>query len=170
MTEDGGQTIRAADSEHAPTSDRRALLFDPDLFFAVKVGATLKHIGIETTTVRQLADWERLLTSERFAIALVNTAARGVDWRQAIGAARASGLPVVAYGSHVDTETMAQARSAGATRVIANSKLVADLPAIVEQTLRRSGHVDLAGDAGDAGGGADEAAPTRDRDSLGRDS
>jgi hypothetical protein len=113
------------------------LLLDPDLFFAVKVSATLKHVGIETTTVRQMAEWTRRLAGERFDIALVNTAARGVEWQAAIGAAREAGLPVIAYGSHVDAEAQALARAAGATRVIANSKLAADLPAIIEQTLQR---------------------------------
>lgn len=118
--------------------ERRALLLDPDLFFAVKVSATLKHLGFVTTTARQLADWTRRLQGERFDIALVNTAARGVEWAEAIGAARDAGLPIIAYGSHVDSEAQAQARAAGATRVIANSKLAADLPAIVERTLQRA--------------------------------
>ena len=125
---------------------RRALLLDPDLFFAVKVSATLKHIGVETTTVRQLAEWSRRLESERYTLALVNTAARGVAWQEAIGAARAVRLPVIAYGSHIDTEAQAQARAAGATRVIANSKLAADLPAIVEQTLARSAEGQASGE------------------------
>lgn len=118
---------------------RRALLLDPDLFFSVKVTATLKHLGFTTATVRQAAEWTRRLSAESFDIALVNTAAQGTDWRGAIASAREAGLPVIAYGSHVDTETQAQARAAGATRVIANSKLAADLPTIVEQTLRRFG-------------------------------
>lgn len=129
--DDGGQAPPGA-------LTRRALLLDADLFFSVKVSATLKHIGVETTTVRQLAEWTQRLTEGGFDLALVNTAARGAEWEQAIGAAREAGLPVIAYGSHVDTETMAQARVAGASRVIANSKLAADLPAIVEQTLRRA--------------------------------
>lgn len=127
---------------------RRALLLDPDLFFAVKVGAMLKHVDMETTTVRQLADWARRLRSERFDIALVNTAARGVEWEQAIGAAREASVPVIAYGSHVDIEAQAQARAAGATRVIANSKLAADLPAIIEQTLQRARSTDSPDGAG----------------------
>ena len=126
---------------------RRALLLDPDLFFAVKVSATLKHIGLETTTVRQLEEWSRRLQSERYALALVNTAARAIAWQEAISAAREAGLPVIAYGSHIDTEAQTQARSAGATRVIANSKLAADLPAIVEQTLARSGRDQASGEA-----------------------
>ncbi len=49
-------------------------------------------------------------------------------------------MPVIAFGSHVDLETQAEARKAGATRVIANSKLAADLPGIVERALRTAPH------------------------------
>jgi DNA-binding NtrC family response regulator len=159
--EPGGEPERDASSalttQGAP--ERRALLLDPDLFFAVKVGATLKHIGIATTTVRTSGEWTRRLAAERFDLALVNTAARGVEWEQAIGAARAFGLPVIAYGSHVDTETMAQARAAGATRVIANSKLAADLPAIVAQTLQRAARVSDLASAESASAAARDHAP-----------
>lgn len=116
---------------------RRALLLDSDLFFSVKVAATLKHLDFVTVTVRQAADWARRLSEERFDIALVNTAAQATDWRGAIASARDAKVPVIAYGSHVDTDSQAQARAAGATRVIANSRLAADLPTIVEQTLQR---------------------------------
>jgi DNA-binding NtrC family response regulator len=128
-------------SDGAPPQppQRYALLLDPDLFFAVKVGAMLKRIGFETTTVRRTADWAQRVAEGRYSVALVNTAASGAGWREAITDARAAGLPVIAYGSHVDVETQAEARAAGATRVIANSKLATDLPAIVEQTLRRAG-------------------------------
>lgn len=125
-------------TEPAPPAPRRALLLDPDLFFAVKVVALLKRIGFETTTVRRDPEWPLRVAEEGASIALVNTAARGLDWRAAIATARQAGLPVIAYGSHVDVETQAEARAAGATRVIANSKLAADLPEIVEQTLRRA--------------------------------
>jgi hypothetical protein len=46
-------------------------------------------------------------------------------------------VPLVAYGPHVDVETQEQARQAGATAVIANSKLASDLPGVVARTLRR---------------------------------
>ncbi|HEX8727949.1 MAG TPA: response regulator [Ktedonobacterales bacterium] len=126
----------AAPSQPAP---RYALLLDSDLFFAVKVSAMLKRIGFETTTVRRTPEWAQRVAEGRYSVALVNTAAPGAGWREAITAAHVAGLPVIAYGSHVDVETQAEARAAGATRVIANSKLAADLPSIVEQTLRRAG-------------------------------
>jgi DNA-binding NtrC family response regulator len=114
------------------------LLLDTDLFFVVKVRTTLKHAGYDVQTARSLVDFTRRLAADSPALALVNTAIAGVDWRAAIVAARAANIPVIAFGSHVDTQTQQEARQAGATRVIANSRLAADLPNIVARALRAS--------------------------------
>lgn len=112
------------------------LLLDTDLFFAVKIADTLKHAGYTTRTVRSEADFARLLGEAPPAVAIVNTAARGIDFRHAIQLARAAAVPVVAFGSHVDVETQEAARRAGATRVIANSRVASDLPGVLERALR----------------------------------
>ena len=114
------------------------LLLDSDLFFSVKVTDTLKHAGYATRTVRRADDFARALADDAPpAVALVNTAARGIDWRAGSAAAVARGVPVVAFGAHVDLDTQAEARRLGATSVIANSKLASDLPGVVARTLRR---------------------------------
>ena len=120
------------------TSLPSVILLDTDLFFVVKVRTTLQHAGYDVRTARSLADFTRRLVADSPALALVNTAIAGVDWRAAIVAAREAHIPVIAFGSHVDLETQQAARDAGATRVIANSKLAADLPAIVARTLQAS--------------------------------
>lgn len=118
------------------------LLLDNDLFFVVKVTDTLKHAGHTTAAVRTLEDFSRRLdpgdTAAKPDLALVNTAARGLDFRAAIAQARAAAVPVIAFGSHVDLATQEEARRAGATRVIANSRLASDLLGIVDRALRRS--------------------------------
>jgi len=132
----------------APT--KQALLLETDLFFQVKVVDTLKHSGFTTRATRRLDDFLRGLGAEatnaepaaRPDIVLVDTAARGVDWQAAIRAARAAGTPVVAFGSHVDLATQEAARQAGATSVIANSKLASDLPGVVERALRKGAGYD----------------------------
>ncbi|HUY76219.1 MAG TPA: hypothetical protein VMV29_05585 [Ktedonobacterales bacterium] len=140
-----------ATDEVAASPLRQVLLLETDLFFQVKVVDTLKHSGFTTRTTRTLDEFLRWLGSNdqgragddgaehslRPDIALVNTAARGVDWQAAIRAARAVGAPVVAFGSHVDLATQEAARQAGATSVIANSKLASDLPGVVERALRK---------------------------------
>lgn len=117
----------------------RALLLDGDLFFAVKVADTLKHAGYTTRTARRAEDFAAALADERPDVALVNAGARGVDWRAAVEAARAARVPVVVYAPHVDVAIHEAARAAGATSVIANSKLAADLPGVVARALRRMG-------------------------------
>ena len=128
-------TAAAPDAVSVPS---RALLLDNDLFFVTKITDTLKHAGWTTTTARRLEDFVRRLGENRPELALVNTAVRGVDWQTAIRTAREADVPVIAFVSHVDLETQVAARQAGASRVIANSKLV-DLPGIVARTVRRAG-------------------------------
>jgi DNA-binding NtrC family response regulator len=123
-------------SQEGPEGRTQVLLLDTDLFFAVKIADTLKHAGYVTRTVRSEADFARVLDEAPPALAMVNTAARGIDFQRAIQRARAAAVPVVAFGSHVDVETQEAARRAGATRVIANSKVASDLPGVVERTLR----------------------------------
>ncbi len=133
---------RDAQSTPAPRDESdagppRALLLDSDLFFAVKVTETLKHAGYTTRTARRSEDFAAALTEYRPAVALVNAGTRGVNWRVAIERARSEGVPVVVYAPHVDVETHEAARAAGATSVIANSKLASDLPGVVARALRR---------------------------------
>lgn len=128
----------------APT----ALQLDNDLFFAVKVADTLKHAGYATRTARTAADFATALTANKPTVALVHIGARGLDWRAALLAAGQGGVPVVAYGSHVDTAAQEEARALGATSVIANSKLASDLIGVVRRTLSRA-----------ASAGADANAP-----------
>jgi DNA-binding NtrC family response regulator len=118
------------------TALKPVILLDTDLFFVVKVRTTLQHAGYDVQIARSLADFTRRLAADAPALALVNTAIVGVDWRAAIEAAREAQIPSIAFGSHVDLETQQAARDAGATRVIANSKLAADLPGIVARTLQ----------------------------------
>ena len=119
-----------------PSAGQGAVLLDNDLFFVAKVTETLRHAGMTTRAARTLADFTRLLAEGAAVVALVNTAARGLDWRAGIAAARAAAVPVIAFGAHVDLATQAEARQLGATRVIANSKLASDLPGIVARVLR----------------------------------
>lgn len=136
----GGESGRAAEATprtEQEATPRRALLLDGDLFFAVKVADTLKHAGYTTRTTRRTEDFAAALASERPEVALVNAGARGVDWRAAVEMARAADVPVVVYAPHVDVATHEAARAAGATSVIANSKLAADLPGVVARALRR---------------------------------
>jgi len=58
--------------------------------------------------------------------------------RTEIRLARAHGVPVLAFGSHMDLEAREKALSAGALRVVANSKFTSDMPGLVQRMLSES--------------------------------
>lgn len=120
------------------TKLRHLVALENDLFFAVKIQDTLNRAGFLTRITRTASDFRTLLLGGGYALALVNTAARGIDWRAGVAAAREAGVPVIAYGPHVDLDTQAEARAAGVARVIANSRLT-ELPALVERVIARAG-------------------------------
>jgi DNA-binding response OmpR family regulator len=114
------------------------LALERDLFFAVRMRDTLQHHDIAVITARTLPAFEQHLQAtgpEKPALVIVNTATRGVDWEAAIRAARAQGLPVLAFGSHMDLEARQKALQAGAQKVVANSKFTSDMPGLVRRLL-----------------------------------
>lgn len=120
---------------------KHILALEKDLFFSVKMRDTLRHYEMEVKTVRTLAAFEQGLAAggdEKPALAIVNTATQGVDWEAAIRQAWANGLPVLAFGSHMDLEARAKALQAGAQRVVANSKFTSDMPGLVQRMLSES--------------------------------
>ncbi len=115
------------------------LALEKDLFFAVKIRDTLRHHDMEVTTVRTLPALEERLTAtgaDKPALVIINIAIKGVDWESAIRTARQQGLPVLAFGSHMDLEARARALEAGAQKVVANSKFATDMPGLVTRMLQ----------------------------------
>ncbi len=104
----------------APT----VLLFCTDLMFGVQLQNMARGAGVRHVTVRPGGDLPR------GDMMVVDLASRG-DWEGAVRQAKSRGIPVVAFGPHMDSEGRRKAREAGASRVLANSNLTRDLPAIL---------------------------------------
>ena len=131
--------MAARDTSGQPTSEQvetLALLFNNDVFFTVKITETLKHAGVATRVVRRLTDYQQTLQTVVPGIVLINTV-RTDGWQDALDLAATAGIPSLAFGSHVDLETQAEARRHGATGVIPNSRLTQELPEILARTIAR---------------------------------
>ncbi len=117
----------------------RILALEKDLFFSVRIRDTLQQHGMEVSTVRTLPAFEQGLQAEQKpALAIINTATKGVDWEAAIRAASSQGIPVLGFGSHMDLDARAKALAAGATKVVANSKFTSDMVGLVTRILNNS--------------------------------
>ena len=132
-----------SEAEHEDAQPR-ALLFYTDLMFGVQLLNMARKAGFEAVTVKP----DRTDARQEGSVLVVDMGARA-DWEGAIRHARAGGIPVIAFGSHMDTEARRRAREAGAARVLTNSNLARDLPGILrglrEGGSTGAGMVDTAG-------------------------
>lgn len=99
------------------------LLYCTDLMFGVQLQNMARVAGLRYLTARPNAPLPDA------GMMVVDLASRG-DWEAAIREMAGRGVKVVAFGPHMDTEGRRRAKEAGAFRVLANSNLMRDLPAI----------------------------------------
>jgi CheY-like chemotaxis protein len=117
---------------------RRVLAVVPDLFFATKIAATAKALGVALVTSsphRAAAAFaDAAERGEPFALVLLDLhAPGGVLGRVAEirGTPAAPRAPVVGFYSHVDTERRQAALAAGVDHVLPRSAFTLRLPQIL---------------------------------------
>ena len=148
----------------ADTVGTRIVAFVRDLFFAVRIGNTLRPLGYRVDIVNSEAGLRRALDQGQGSPAsvIVDLAFPAIDPPGRIAALKADpatrAVPVLAFGSHLDHPARAAAKAAGADRVVANSQLADDLPGLVARLTRRA-PVAVTAAAADAvvSGAADDA-------------
>lgn len=110
-----------------------------DLMFLSRIREAGRAAGIEVRAVRGASE---LLEAARndARLVLVDADSERLPWQAAIAALRADAaaatLPVVAFVSHVRADRAEAARLAGATRVLARSAFVKELPELVAQAAQ----------------------------------
>jgi CheY-like chemotaxis protein len=115
-------------SEPAPTAPPGLLLSD-DLIFASRIAGTARTLGREMRQVRTTERLADLADQLQARCVIVDLAFPGLDLpglMQRLGSA--GKRRVVAYGAHVDAESLKAARAAGCDPVLPRSKFVEDLP------------------------------------------
>lgn len=117
------------------------LLLCDDLLFASRITGEARALGLSVKPARSL---EQLLDLARQAppsCVLVDLAFPGLvlpDLFRGLGELGDPPPRVVAYGSHVDTESLRSARLAGCDPVLPRSKFVEELPRALPQWLTPS--------------------------------
>ena len=105
-----------------------------DMIFASKIRGTAAAAGTRAETVGTV---ERLLERaavERPRLILLDLEAPGVGGagiRRLLEAPETAGVRLIGFASHVNAEAIREAREAGAHRVVARSRFVAELPALL---------------------------------------
>lgn len=110
-----------------------------DLMLATRIENTLRVSGY---TVRIVPTTAELLAAARAnvpGVIIVHFGAPFLNWEGAIRAVRdessLAAVPLLAFGPHVETESRAAARVAGATRVVTNGAFFNGMPRIIAALL-----------------------------------
>jgi len=111
---------------------------EADLFFAPRLGDVIRRLGGAPVIVETPEAFVTAVDLHFPVLALVDLATEG-DWAHAITRCKmrphTSQTPIIAFGSHVDVETLRTARRAGVDHAWARSKLMEELPQVVERHL-----------------------------------
>jgi DNA-binding NarL/FixJ family response regulator len=116
------------------------LLVTGDLIFSTKIVGTARAMGIDMQVAGSAdAALERLRSLTPHCVIIdLGLASLSKENIGAIVQAAAS-ANVLAFGSHVDTERLQQARDAGCTDVMPRSKLSSELPALLQKYCAAGG-------------------------------
>ena len=142
----------------------KIIAFISDLFFIARVDAAAAQLDLHVRYIESETDLDkftgspdpdqpgealggslgalvRLVAEEQPGLLLFDLNA-AVPWRRWISGLKSGAatrrVPILAFGSHMDVETMTAAREAGADQVLARSRFTAGLPDLIRKHLRTS--------------------------------
>jgi hypothetical protein len=124
--------------EERQTAYPVALVLNRDLLFGSRIRQALGQAGLDARFVpdtdRFVAACEELGGSTALAIIDMNGP---VDWERVKEiTAGSSGVPVLAFGPHVDVEGRRAAKAAGVTRIVSNGQFHTEMPGLIARYRR----------------------------------
>jgi hypothetical protein len=136
MNLDASQTDHdEPDAFNAATSaePRRIVVLNRDLFFGVNIGNTLRSLGYTVEFAQEAESFARQLGAGATPVVLgIVDINAGVDWT-VITKVSKCGVPILAFGSHLDVDGMRSAKNAGVTRVVSNGDFHRDMVKLVNR-------------------------------------
>jgi len=109
-----------------------ALLISADLFFSTKVTGTATQLGLFVDVVGDVARAVAKLKGKAYGCVIIDLSTPALDVAEVMSARTdKDNCPVIAFGPHVLTARLNEAREAGCDEVMPRSKFSAVLPEIL---------------------------------------
>lgn len=125
MTSEPQTSNRVVDPDERAT----IVVLTGDLFFGMRVRTAVKQLGYNLTIAKDEATTIDALDQQMPVLVLVDFN-QSVDW-PGLSPLGATGVPVIAFGSHTDVEGFRAAKAAGVSRVVSNGELSRTLPDLI---------------------------------------
>jgi CheY-like chemotaxis protein len=118
-------------------ANRRIVAVVRDLFFSIRIKETLQAHDYTVAVANSSQALTAALADAQPALIILDLNFRGIDPPATIAQLKANpatrAIPILAFGSHLDHAARDAAKAAGADRVVPNSKLAEDLPALARR-------------------------------------
>jgi CheY-like chemotaxis protein len=115
------------------------LLLSDDMIFTSRITGTARDLGLAVKPARSIEALNALIHQQPPGCIIVDLGHPGLSIGTFMESLRKGCTPmprVVAYGSHVDVDTLRTAREAGCYAVLPRSKFVEDLPRSLPEWMR----------------------------------
>ncbi len=107
------------------------LLVTSDLIFSTKITGTARAMGMDMGVVASAAAALDRLATQSPCCVILDLSVPGLVPDAIRSIVDVANCPVLAFGSHVDTDRLAAATAAGCTEVMPRSRLAASLPQLL---------------------------------------
>jgi DNA-binding NarL/FixJ family response regulator len=117
----------------------RLVLVATHLMFQSRIREGARALGFKVTTVDTMEAARDALHSAPTALLVLDLQAEGVSWEEVVAAAKerpGGPVPILAYGQHTKPALLRSARAAGCDLVVPRSRLVEDLPRLIERVVQ----------------------------------
>lgn len=104
------------------------LLFVPDLMFGSRIEDVARQLGYRAESVDAGGDIYGAIRQTNPALVVATFDRNGDAWEKVIAAAHAASIKALAFGSHMNIDAFKRARELGAEQVVANSRMISELP------------------------------------------
>jgi hypothetical protein len=113
----------------------RVLALVPELLTSVRIESGVQRMGGFLDVAETPQEFFTRLREDPPALAIVDLSLEWLDLAAVVEAAALARVPLLAFGPHVDTRRLRQAREAGVDFVFPRSKFMADVTGTVREAL-----------------------------------
>lgn len=125
-------------ADNSAASGPAVVVLADDLFFVARLTDVIRGLGGSPVVVEEAGGLVAAVDLHFPVLVLLDLKTPG-DWEQAIRQCKLTPhnrqIPIYAFGSHVDTETLRRARQAGADHAWARSRMMEELVAVVQRHI-----------------------------------
>jgi PleD family two-component response regulator len=123
------------EASDSATNGKGKLLIIADLYFFAKLREGAISLGYEATGAGNMDIARKKLAEDDFVAVLLSFNKDGFDWEACVthikSTPKTSELPILTFGSHVDTGAFKRAKEIGADMAVPNSQIASDLPYVL---------------------------------------